>query len=161
MVIILFSQDDSGLTFCRVLSLVILLLTNFHGVESGPLEFFLNVFTEFSKFSEKNICHYSKRAQICDPVTSCVRDQDATTAPARHMWHTGSLNWAQFMFQWFISFPEFAEFSEFLFYPGKTPLNLSHRFGPTLFFLRMNVSASKCANNFNKWKIVSSIFTSA
>ena len=26
------------------------------------------------------------------------------------------------MLQWFISFPEFAEFSEFLFYLGKTPL---------------------------------------
>ena len=47
------------------------------------------------------------------PATSCVRDQNATTAPARHMWETGSLNWAQFMLQWFIRFPEFAEFTEF------------------------------------------------
>ena len=27
------------------------------------LEFFLNVFTEFAKFSNKNNCHYSKRAR--------------------------------------------------------------------------------------------------
>ena len=31
----------------------------------------------------------------------------------KHMWETGSLNWAQFMLQWFIRFPEFAEFTEF------------------------------------------------
>ena len=28
-------------------------------------EFSLNVFTEFSEFSDKNICHYSKRAGTC------------------------------------------------------------------------------------------------
>ena len=32
------------------------------------LEFFLNVFTEFAEFSDKNICHYSKRAQNCHLV---------------------------------------------------------------------------------------------
>ena len=26
------------------------------------------------------------------PPTSCVRVQDATTVPAKHMWETGSLN---------------------------------------------------------------------
>ena len=62
-------------------------------------EFSLNVFAEFS---DKNICHYSKRVQTCHPATSCVRDHDATTAPARHMWETGSLNWALFILQWFI-----------------------------------------------------------
>ena len=88
------------------------------------LEFFLNVFTEFSKFSDKNICHYSKRAQTCQLATSCVRDQDATTAPARHRWETGSLNWAQYMLQSFIRSPKFTEFNEFLFHLGKTPLSL-------------------------------------
>ena len=44
-----------------------------------------------------------------EAATSCVKDQDATTAPARHMWETGSLNWAWFMLLWFIRFPEFAE----------------------------------------------------
>ena len=39
----------------------------------------LNVFAEFS---DKYICHYSKGIE---PVTSCVRDQDATTALARHI----------------------------------------------------------------------------
>ena len=87
------------------------------------IEFSLNVFIEFAEFSDKNICHYSKRAQTCHPVTSCVRDQDATTVPARHMWETVSLNWAQFMLQWFIRFPEF---SEFLFHLGKTPISLLH-----------------------------------
>ena len=47
-----------------------------------------------------------------EPATSCVRDQDATTVPGRHMWETGSSNWSQFMLQWFISFPEFTEFNE-------------------------------------------------
>ena len=58
---------------------------------------------------QKN-CHYIKRAWTCHPATSCVRGQDHTTVPARHMWETGSLNWAQFMLQWFIRFPEFSEF---------------------------------------------------
>ena len=51
----------------------------------SSIEFFLNVVTEFAEFSDKNICHYSKRAQTCHPATSCVRDQDATTAPARQL----------------------------------------------------------------------------
>ena len=53
-----------------------------------------------------------KRTRACHPATSCVRDQHATTAPARHSWEIVSLNWAQFMLQWFISFFEFTEFSE-------------------------------------------------
>ena len=43
-----------------------------------------------------------------EPATSCVQDQDTTAVPARHMWETGSLNWAQFMLQWLIIFPKFA-----------------------------------------------------
>ena len=74
------------------------------------MEFFLNVFTEFSEFREKIILITIKGLE---PATFCVRDQDATTAPVRHMWETGSLSWSQFMLQWFISFPEFAEFTEF------------------------------------------------
>ena len=87
------------------------------------IEFSLNVFTEIAEFSDKNICHYSKRAQTCHPAASCVRDQDATAVLARHMWETESLNWAHFMLQWFIRFPEFVEFSEFLFHLGKTLLS--------------------------------------
>ena len=67
------------------------------------IEFSLNVFTE-----------------LFEPATSCVGDQDATTAPARHRWQRGSLNWTQFMLQWFIRFPEFAGFTEFLIHLGKT-----------------------------------------
>ena len=53
-----------------------------------------------------------------EPATSYVIDQNGTTVPARHMWETASLNQLQFMRQWFIRFPEF---TEFLFYLGKTP----------------------------------------
>ena len=87
------------------------------------IEFFLHVFTEFTKLSDKNICNYNKRAWTCHPATSCVRDQDATTAPATHMWETGYLKWQQFtlwMLWWFIRFPEFAEFP---FHLEKTPFH--------------------------------------
>ena len=87
-------------------------------------EFFINGFSEFAEFSYKNICHNSKRANTCHPATSCVRDQDPTTVLARHMWETGSLIWAKFMLQWFISFPAFTKFSEFLFHLGKTPMRV-------------------------------------
>ena len=39
----------------------------------------------FTEFSDKNICHYSKRARTRHTATSCVRDQNVNTAPARHM----------------------------------------------------------------------------
>ena len=97
--------------------------------------FSLYVFTEFTEFNDKNICHYGKRARTCHPATSCVRGvrgQDATTVPARHMWQTGSLNWAQFMLQWFIRFPEF---SEFLFQLGKTPIPVEFRFDRVVLWL--------------------------
>ena len=51
-----------------------------------------------------------------EAATSCVGDQDAVTAPARHRWETGSLNWPWFTLQWFIRLPEFP------FRLGKTPL---------------------------------------
>ena len=69
------------------------------------IDFSLNVFTELTEFSDKNICHYNKMARACHTATSCVRDQDATTAPARHTWETRSLNWAQFMLQWIQGIP--------------------------------------------------------
>ena len=87
------------------------------------MEFFLNVFTEFSEFSDKNICHYSKRAQTCHPATSCVRDRDATTASARHMWETGSLNQAQFMLQWLSDSLNLLNSVKVLLHLGKTPMN--------------------------------------
>ena len=37
------------------------------------------------------------------------------------------LNWPKFMLQWFIGFPEFAEFTEFLFHLRKAPILLSPR----------------------------------
>ena len=60
-----------------------------------------------------------------EPATPCARDQDPTTAPARHVWKTGSLNWPWFVLQWFIRFLEFTEFS---FHFGKTPMNRVHIF---------------------------------
>ena len=52
------------------------------------MEFFLNVFTKFIEVSEKD--HLSLKG--LNPATSCVRDQDATTVQARHMWEPGSLS---------------------------------------------------------------------
>ena len=48
-------------------------------------EFFLNVFTEFSDKKYLSL-------KGLEPATPCERDQAATTAPARHMCETGSLN---------------------------------------------------------------------
>ena len=57
-----------------------------------------------------------------EPDTSCVRDQYATRAPARHMWKTGSLYWTQFMLQWFIRFSApFRKNSNVQFLIGTTP----------------------------------------
>ena len=56
------------------------------------------------------------------PANSFVRDQDATTASARQRRETGSLSWPSFMLQWFMRFPEFAEFIEFPFHLEKIPL---------------------------------------
>ena len=53
------------------------------------MEFFLNIFTEFAEFSDKNICHSVK---VLEPATSCIGDQDVATSPARHMGETGFLN---------------------------------------------------------------------
>ena len=69
------------------------------------IEFLLNVFTEFREFSDKNLS--LKRLK---PATFRVGGQDATTASAIHMWET--LNWTQFMLQWFVRFPKFAQFTE-------------------------------------------------
>ena len=77
----------------------------------------------FTEFSDKNICHYSKRAQTCHTATSCVRDQDATTVPARHVWKTGSLNWAQFMLLWFSESLNSLNSMKVLLYLGKTPVS--------------------------------------
>ena len=48
-----------------------------------------------------------------ETATSCVRDHDATTVPARHTWETETLHWARFTLQRFIRFLEFAEFTKF------------------------------------------------
>ena len=79
------------------------------------VQFSLNVFIEFSD----KIFDYSKRARTSHPATSCVINQGAATVPAWHMWEIESLNWVQFMLQWFI---RFLEFSEFLSHLGKTPV---------------------------------------
>ena len=68
-------------------------------VKSTIIQFSLDVFTEFDECSDKNSNHYIKRARTCHSAAPCVRDQDATTVPARHVLETGSLNWLQFMFE--------------------------------------------------------------
>ena len=75
---------------------------------------FIGVFPKWITEFSKNISHYSKGTQTCHSATSCVKDKDDTKTLARHMWETGSLNWAQFMLQWFIRFPEFNGSSESL-----------------------------------------------
>ena len=98
---------------CRI-SIVLLQMSLYCGFRNtfiNLLEFFLNVF-HWIRWIQWQKIYDIKRTRTCHPVTSCVRDQDATTLPARHMWEIGSLNWAQFMLQWFISFSEFTEFSE-------------------------------------------------
>ena len=77
------------------------------------------------------------------PVPSCVRDQNATTAPARHMWDTGSLNWAQFMLQWFIRFNKFAECTEF------NESSAPFRKNPIGLFVRNNMKCSDVMSR--KW----------
>ena len=75
---------------------------------SETIEFFLYVFTEFAKFSEKKYCILKR---IFEPAICCsFRGQDATTVPARHRKQIGSLNLAQFILQWFIKCPEVNEF---------------------------------------------------
>ena len=64
----------------------------------------------FTKFSVTKVFVITVKG--LEPATSCVRDHDATRAPARHMWETGSFNWSQLMLPWFSIFPEFAEFNE-------------------------------------------------
>ena len=49
------------------------------------LEFFLNVSLNSVDSVTKIFVITVKKAQTCHSATSCVRDQDATTAPARHM----------------------------------------------------------------------------
>ena len=74
---------------------------------------FLSLYCIFPKyFHWIQRIHWQKYLSLkgSEPATSCVRDQDVTTEPG--IWGIGSLNLAQFMLQWFIRFPEFAEFNE-------------------------------------------------
>ena len=48
------------------------------------MEFFLNVFTKFSEFNDKNICLHLKGLE---PATSHVRHQDDAMAPAHTATH--------------------------------------------------------------------------
>ena len=62
----------------------------------------------FSKGFQKNICNEKGF-------------EDATTVPIRQRWEKGSFNWPHFMLQWFIRFPELAEFMEFPFHFRQNP----------------------------------------
>ena len=73
------------------------------------LEFFLNVSLNSANSVTRYYCHYSKRARTCHIL---YKRPDAKTAPARHVWERGSSNWAKFILQRFIRFPEFSEFNE-------------------------------------------------
>ena len=73
------------------------------------LEFFLNELLNSANSVTKIFVITVKGLE---PATSYIRDHDTTTAPARHMYETGSLNWPQFMPKWFIRYPEFTDFNE-------------------------------------------------
>ena len=105
-------------------------------------------------------CTCYLRAQTCHPATSCIRDQDATTAPATHMWERGSLNWVQFMLQWLIRFLEFAEFSEFLSFIDLLDQESVIRYGPEpcTLYSHHPVPLTSCIlytlHSFTYWKII-------
>ena len=77
--------------------------------------FSLNSVTEYLSLQKKG-------SYPCQPATSCVRDQDATTVPAWHMWETGSLNWAQFMLQWLSDSLNSPNLVKVTLHLGKTPM---------------------------------------
>ena len=74
------------------------------------MKFFLNVFTEFSEFNIKNICHYSKMARTSHLL--CKRSVCYHSASKTQVAERIHPPPPQFMLQWFIRFPEFIEFKE-------------------------------------------------
>ena len=66
------------------------------------IEFSPNVFREFSQFSDKSICHYSKRSGPCHLLcaTTCYNSTSRT-----HMKDRIFLNWLKFMPPWFYCSP--------------------------------------------------------
>ena len=83
---------------------------------SDIIEFFQNVFNSVTKIFFVNV------KTLFEPGTSVARDRSVTTEPLIHRQQRRFLNWYESMLQWFIRFPELAEFTEFPFYLGKTPL---------------------------------------
>ena len=70
------------------------------------IQYFVNVFNPMTKIFILTV------KILFEPTTSDVRDQSVTTEPMTRC----------IMHQWFISFPEFAEFTEFPFHVWKIPL---------------------------------------
>ena len=69
-------------------------------ITTSKLTFLFNIALIDSSF-----CIYQSllpSLKLSHPATSFVRDQDATTLPARHVSEAGYLNWAQFVLQWFV-----------------------------------------------------------
>ena len=122
------------------MSFISLLLTSALIISMQDNGVFPKGFTDSTIFSDKNISHYNKRARTYHPDTSCVADHDATTALARHMWEIGSLNWSQFILQWFGRFPEFAEFSKSSAHLGKTLLTWQCNLLHILFFQLIDIT---------------------
>ena len=90
-------------TFCFNFIVKCLINKIENAFKSLTFEFSRNVFTEMFVI---------KRFKL---AASPVGDQNAASVPRRR-WETGTLNWPQFMLQWFIRFPKFAEFTEFPFH---------------------------------------------
>ena len=102
----------------------LLFVTIYGLVWSSSMEFFLNVFHWIQRIQWQKKLFTVKGLE---PATSCVRDQDATTAPARHMWETGSLNWVQFMLQWLSVSLNSLNSVKVLLHLGKTQVTFKHK----------------------------------
>ena len=74
---------------------------------ADPMEFSRNVFNWIQQIQWQKYLSLKR----LETATFSVWDRDASTStePARHIWETGSLNWAKFMVQRFIKFAEFNE----------------------------------------------------
>ena len=82
---------------------------------AGAGESLSTFFATYPSFFSNELCRSYKICRACkvitvfEPVSFCVRDQHAASAPGRHR---GSSNGPKFMLQWFIWFPELTEFCE-------------------------------------------------
>ena len=120
-VLALIGKDSLGISWLSLdIDLLLQLVAHFLlYVHESNNRVFPNCFHWIRRIQWQNICLCLKGLE---PAASCVRDQYATTTPAIHIWETGSSNWAHFMLQWFIRFPNSLNSMKLLLHLGKTPM---------------------------------------